>query len=104
MLPANCKSTWPEDSTVSQQRVYSVYFHPAALETLGDAIAPYLTDAPEGKHLRCKEIDSAGGFFEVTLAGTGLDGKPLDVDMLVPYGMIRLVVSGSASEVEFGFS
>ncbi len=89
---------------MSQQRIYAVYFHPGALETLGDAIALYLTDAPEGKHLRCKEIDSAGGFFEVTLAGTDAGGKPLDVDMLVPSGMIRLVVSGSGSEVEFGFT
>ncbi len=89
---------------MSEQRIYAVYFHLSALETLGAAIAPYLIDAPEGKHLRCKEIDSAGGFFEVTLAGTDDAGKPLDVDMLVPAGMIRLVVSVSASQVEFGFS
>jgi hypothetical protein len=89
---------------VSEQRIYAVYFHIASLDVLGDAITPYLTDAPEGKHLRCKEIDSAGGFFQSSLAGTSADGKPLDVDLLVPSSMIRLVVSASSSEIEFGFT
>ena len=89
---------------MSEQRIYAVYFHIASLDVLGDAITPYLTDAPEGKHLRCKEIDSAGGFFQASLAGTSADGKPLDVDLLVPSSMIRLVVSASSSEIEFGFT
>ena len=89
---------------MSEQRIYAVYFHSASLDVLGDAIKPYLTEAPEGKHLRCKEIDSAGGFFQAALAGAGPDGKPLEVDLLVPSSMIRLVVSASASEIEFGFS
>ena len=68
------------------------------------SIATSLPNSPEGKHLRCKEIDSAGGFFECELAGSGPDGKPLDVDMLVPSSMIRLVVSVSGNEIDFGFS
>ena len=86
-----------------EQRIYAVYFHTQSLDVLGDAIKPYLTDAPEGKHLRCKEIDSAGGFFEVALAGTGADGKPMDVDILVPASMVRLVLSVSGGEIDFGF-
>ena len=89
---------------MAEQRIYAVYFHSPSLDVLGDAVKPYLTDAPEGKHLRCKEIDSAGGFFECELAGAGPDGKPLDVDMLIPSSMIRLVVSLSGSEIDFGFS
>jgi hypothetical protein len=80
-----------------------VYFHVQSLDVLGDAIKPYLVDAPEGKHVRCKEIDSAGGFFECELAGTGPDGKPLDVELMIPSGMIRLVVSVSGNQIDFGF-
>jgi hypothetical protein len=90
-------------ATVAEQRIYLVYFHTAALDVLGDAVKPYLTEAPEGKHLRCKEIDSAGGFFECELSGTGPDGKPLDVEALVPSSMIRLVISSSGNEIDFGF-
>ena len=89
---------------MSEQRIYLVYIHVQSLDVLGDAIKAYLTDAPEGKHLRCKEIDSGGGFFQCALAGTDANGKPLDVDLLVPASMIRLVVSASASEIEFGFT
>ena len=89
---------------MSEQRIYLVYIHVQSLDVLGDAIKAYLTEAPEGKHLRCKEIDSGGGFFQCALAGTDSSGKPLDVDLLVPASMIRLVVSASASEIEFGFT
>ena len=89
---------------MSEQRIYLVYFHVQSLDVLGDAIKPYLTDAAEGKHLRCNEIDSGGGFFQCQLAGTDPEGKPLDVDLLVPASMIRLVVSASGSEIEFGFT
>jgi hypothetical protein len=88
---------------VAEQRIYAVYFHVQSLDVLGDAIKPYLTDSPEGKHLRCKEIDSAGGFFECELAGAGADGKPLDVELMIPASMIRLVLSASGSEIDFGF-
>ena len=88
---------------MAEQRIYAVYFHTQSLDVLGEAIKPYLTDAPEGKHLRCKEIDNVGGFFQVALAGTGADGKPLDVDILVPSNMVRLVLSASGAEIEFGF-
>jgi hypothetical protein len=91
-------------ATVSELRIYLVYFHVQSLDVLGDAIKPYLTEAPEGKHLRCKEIDSGGGFFQCALAGADAAGKPLAVDLLVPGSMIRLVVSASGSEIEFGFT
>ena len=46
---------------------YAVYFHPQALDALGAAIKPYLTESPEGPHILCNEIDTSGAFCEMTL-------------------------------------
>lgn len=88
---------------MSEQRTYAVYFHPQALDALGDAVKPYLTESPAGQFLLAKELDTGGSFCEMFLVGTGPDGKPLDVELMVPTGMIRLIVSVSGNEVDFGF-
>ena len=88
---------------MAEQHTYAVYFHPQALEVLGEAIKPYLTESPAGQYLLCKEIDTGGAFCEMALSGNTPEGKPLDVDLMVPTGMIRLVVSVSGNEIDFGF-
>ena len=89
---------------MTELHTYAVYFHPQALDVLGDPIAPYLTDSPGGKYLMCREIDTGGAFCELELAGNAPDGKPLDVQLMVPTGMIRLVISTTAAEIDFGFA
>ncbi|MFT3757056.1 MAG: hypothetical protein QM769_14165 [Pseudoxanthomonas sp.] len=81
---------------------YAVYFFPQALEALGDAIKPYLLDQPGGPHLFCKEIDTGGAFVEVTLVGRNAEGREMQVELMVPGNMIRLVVSAT-SQNGFGF-
>jgi hypothetical protein len=88
---------------MSELHTYCVFFHPQALDVLGDAITPYLTDGPHGKFIQCKEIDTGGAFCEMQIVGTSTEGKPLDVELMVPTGMIRLVISTAAAEVDFGF-
>jgi hypothetical protein len=88
---------------MTEQRTYAVYFHPPALDVLGDAIKPYLTESPAGQYLLCKDIDTGGSFCELNLAGNTPDGKPLAVEVMVPSGMIRLVVSVTGNEIDFGF-
>ena len=88
---------------MSEIHTYCVYFHPQALDVLGEAIAPYLSDSPAGKYLNCREIDTGGAFCELELAGTNAEGKPLDVQLMIPTGMIRLVISTAGTEVDFGF-
>jgi len=34
---------------------YAVFFFPQALEALGEAIKPYLTNQPEGPHVFCRK-------------------------------------------------
>lgn len=88
---------------MSELRTYAVYFHPQALDVLGEAIKPFLVDSPAGMHVLCRDIDTGGSFCEMSLIGKAADGKALDVDVMVPTGMIRLVVSQSGDEIDFGF-
>ena len=88
---------------MSELHTYAVYFHPQALDVLGEAIKPYLIDGPAGQHVLCKDIDTGGAFCELTLTGTTADGKPLDVEIMIPTGMIRLVISVSGTAIDFGF-
>lgn len=81
---------------------YAVFFFPQALEALGDAIKPYLTGQPDGPHVFCKEIDTAGAFTEMTLVGKNSDGHEVQVELMVPGSMIRMIVSAQ-SETAFGF-
>ena len=89
---------------MSEQHTYCVFFHPQALDVLGEAIAPYLTDGPNGKFLLCKEIDTGGSFCELEMVVTGADGKPVEVELMIPAGMIRLIISTSGTDIDFGFA
>lgn len=81
---------------------YAVFFHPAALEALGDPIKPYLSESPYGPHVVCREIDSGGAFFEMTLEGRNAQDQTIEVELMVPTAMVRMVISTHSDE-GFGF-
>ena len=81
---------------------YAVFFFPQALEALGEAIQPYLQDSPAGKHLVCREIDTGGALIEMTLEGVTTEGQSVQVELMVPGSMVRMIVS-SQSDGSFGF-
>ena len=81
---------------------YAVFFFPPALEALGDAIKPYLRDGPEGPHVPCREVDTAGAFVELTMQGETAEGHSVVVEVMVPTNMVRMIVS-VRSDVDFGF-
>lgn len=81
---------------------YAVFFFPPALEALGDAIKPYLQDGPAGPHVPCRDIDTGGAFIEMTLEGRAPDGRSVDLELMVPGNMVRMIVSAH-SDNEFGF-
>lgn len=81
---------------------YAVLFFPPALEVLGEAIKPYLQDGPIGPHIPCREVDTAGAFVEMTLVGRATDGREVEVELMVPGNMVRMIVS-ARSEHGFGF-
>jgi hypothetical protein len=86
-----------------EQRTYAVYFHPQAIEVLGEAIKPYLTESAEGQHVLCREIDTSGSFCEMTLVKADEKGKAVECEVMIPSAMIRLVISITGAEIDFGF-
>ena len=81
---------------------YAVFFFPQALEALGAAIAPYLQDSPAGPHVLCNEIDTAGALLEMTIQGLTEAGSSVQLELMVPTSMVRMIVS-SQSDGVFGF-
>lgn len=81
---------------------YAVFFFPQAIEALGGAIQPYLQDTPAGPHVLCREIDAGGTLIELTLEGRTPDGLPVDLELMLPTSMVRMIVS-ARSDASFGF-
>jgi hypothetical protein len=81
---------------------YAVFLFPQALESIGEPIRPYLREGPGGAHIVCAEIDSSGPLFGMTLAGKGPQGERLELEIMVPVSMIKLVMS-MHGEHEIGF-
>lgn len=82
---------------------YAVFFHPQALEALGEAIRPYLQDGgPAGPHVACEEIDTGGQFIEMTLRGRTAEGRDITLELMVPGSMVKMIVS-TGSDDSFGF-
>lgn len=87
---------------MSEGNGYAVFFHAQALEILGEAIKPYLLDGPVGLHVACREVDTGGSFVEMMLDGRDGDGRRVDLELIVPVNMVRMIVSARTDE-RFGF-
>ena len=72
---------------------FAVFFFPQALEALGEAIKPYLEEGPAGPHILCSEIDTGGALIEMTIEARDLDGKTVELQLMVPVSMVRMIVS-----------
>ena len=81
---------------------YAVYLFSQALEALGDAIKPYLQQGPGGLHVLCREVDTGGALIEMTLDGLDGDGKVVQLELMIPSNMVRMIVS-ARSDGAFGF-
>lgn len=87
---------------MGEKNGYSVFLYEKSLETLGDAIKPYLCDGPHGKHVSCREVDTSGGFVEMTLDGREASGRTVELELMVPSNMICMIVSAQVEDT-FGF-
>lgn len=81
---------------------YAVFFFPQALEALGEAIKPFLQDGAAGPHVVCSEVDTGGALIEMSLQGRNPEGKSIELQLMVPSGMVRMIVSTHSDEM-FGF-
>lgn len=82
---------------------YAVFLFEQAWEALGEAIKPYVQDGPAGPHIPCHEVDTAGAFVEMTLRAKDERGHDAEIELMVPGGMVRMIVS-MHSESAFGFA
>lgn len=89
---------------MSESQVYAVFLFPQALEALGEAIKPYLADGPQGPHIVAAEIDTGGAFCELTLHGKNSEDKDIELELMIPSNMIRLIVSLHGEGDGFGFA
>lgn len=93
----------PRRGMLSDDVQYAVYLHPGALETLGETIAPFLTQGPHGPHLVCTDIDTAGALAEMTVDTFSAAGVHQRTEVMFPVAMIRLVLSIGGLADGFGF-
>jgi len=49
-------------------------------------------------------VDTGGAFCECTLHGKNAEGKEIELELMIPTGMIRLIVSVNGDEGVFGFA
>lgn len=87
---------------MSESSGYAVFFFLPALEALGEAVKPYLQDGAAGPFVPCREVDTGGAFIEMTLEGRAPDGSTVELELMVPGNMVRMIVS-VRSDAEFGF-
>ncbi len=81
---------------------YAVFFFPQALEALGDGIKPYIQQGPTGEHMVCRNIDTGGAMFKMDLDGRTATGQSIELELMVPGSMVRMIVSARIEE-SFGF-
>lgn len=87
---------------MNDTRGYAVFLFPQAVEALGGAIKPYLQGEAGGEHVMCREIDTGGAFIKMILDGRTEKGEMVELELMVPASMVRMVVS-ARSEESFGF-
>jgi len=87
----------------TDQVSYAVFLFPQAIETLGEAIKPYITPGPAGQHIVCSEVDASGAFFQLTVPGQDQHGNEIDAELMLPNQCIKLIVS-IHNDKGFGFS
>lgn len=81
---------------------YAVLLFPQAVEALGTAIASYIRSGDFGPHIVCKQVSTSGPYFEMTFDGEDKDGKPVEIEVMLPHAFIRMVLS-VRDEGGFGF-
>lgn len=81
---------------------YAVFLFDNAIDVLGAAVKPYLVDGEGGPRICCRGIDTAGAFVEMTVDGHDETGDAVAIEIAVPVGMVRLIVS-TRGDVDFGF-
>lgn len=81
---------------------YAVYLVDNAAEALGPVAQPFIQQDESGNHFIATEVDTGGAFCELTLQAQTESGTTVTVEIMIPMGMIRLIIS-MAHEGRMGF-
>lgn len=81
---------------------YAVYLFDSAYEALGEALAPFVIEGPGGKQICSRTVDTGGAFIEMIVDGVTDSGEAVEVEVIVPIGMVRMIVS-TRGRSSFGF-
>ena len=81
---------------------YAVFLFDNALEVLGEAVRPFLMEGTGGPRICARSVDTGGAFLEMTLDGSNEGGEHVEVELIVPIGMVRMIVS-TRGDASFGF-
>lgn len=81
---------------------YAVYLVDQVAEVLGPVVQPFIKSDASGDHFLATEVDTGGAFCELTLVGQDAEGKTMTIELMIPMGMIRMVIS-IVSDGKFGF-
>lgn len=87
---------------MNESNRYAVYLVDKVAEVLGPAVQPFLKSDASGDHFLATEVDTGGPLCELTLTGQDAEGKEMTVEIMIPMGMIRMVMS-TVSDGKFGF-
>lgn len=81
----------------------AVLLFPQAVEAIGGALGAHIRDGDLGPHILCQQVNSNGPYFEMIFDAQDASGRPVEMQVMVPHGYIRLVMS-VRGEDSFGFA
>lgn len=81
----------------------AVLLFPQAVEAIGGALGGHIRDGDLGPHILCRQVNANGPYFEMLFDGQDAAGRSVEMEVMVPHGYIRLVMS-VRGEDSFGFA
>lgn len=81
---------------------YAVFLFDNAIEALGESLRPFLLEGEGGPRICCRTVDTGGAFLEMLLDGSNEAGEHVEVELIIPIGMVRMIVS-TRGDASFGF-
>lgn len=81
----------------------AVLLFPQAVEAIAGALGGHIRDGELGPHILCRQVNTNGPYFEMVFDGKDAAGNAVEMQVMVPHGYIRLVMSVRGDD-SFGFA
>lgn len=87
----------------NDQPSVAVLLFPQAVEAIAGALGGHIREGELGPHILCRQVNSNGPYFEMIFDGQDAAGRAVEMEVMVPHGYIRLVMSVRGDD-SFGFA